>query len=77
MAVLYTKLFNLLESRGLSSTYWLVNHGIYYKTLERLKKNSPVSTKTIGVLCELLDCQPGDIMEYIKDEDVQYEPSNR
>lgn len=66
MPIMYTKLFKLLESRGLSSTYWLVNHGIYCKTLERLKKNTPVSTKTIGALCELLDCQPGDIMEYKK-----------
>ena len=37
-------------------------------TLQNLRNNEPVSTETIAILCEILDCQPGDIMEYVKDD---------
>ena len=30
-----------------------------------LNKSKRVDTETINRLCEVLDCQPGDIMEYI------------
>ena len=36
--------------------------------LRRLIKNSDVNTSTIIKLCELLNCQPGDIMEYVDSE---------
>ena len=32
-----------------------------------LSKNKRVDTETISRLCEVLDCQPGDIMEYVED----------
>lgn len=34
----------------------------------RLKKNSYVSTHTIEVLCQILDCNVEDIMEYRPDQ---------
>lgn len=34
-----------------------------------LNKSKRVDTETISRLCEVLECQPGDIMEYVeKDE---------
>lgn len=36
-------------------------------TITSLGKGSPVSTETINKICEFLDVQPGDIMEYIPD----------
>jgi len=35
--------------------------------MARLAKNETVKTDTIGKICEALECQPGDIMEYIND----------
>lgn len=37
-------------------------------TLQHIRKDEPISTKSIEKLCEALNCQPGDIMEYIEDE---------
>ena len=34
-------------------------------TLQRLRTGDPVSWDNMSTLCTLLDCQPGDIMEYI------------
>ena len=36
-------------------------------TLQRLKKGESVSTDTIASLCEALNCQPADIMEYVNE----------
>ncbi len=32
-----------------------------------LNKNKRVDTETINRLCEVLECQPGDIMEYVEE----------
>lgn len=37
-------------------------------TLSQLRKGELVSWATIDTLCRLLDCQPGDILEYIPDD---------
>lgn len=37
-------------------------------TMQRIRNNQSVSTDTIGVICELCDCQPGDLMVYIKED---------
>ena len=36
-------------------------------TLQQLRNNEPVSWASIATICQLLDCQPGDIMEYAPD----------
>ena len=65
MPIKYEKLIRLLEKREVS-TYYLINNGIMGKeTLRRIQRNDGhISTQTIEKLCELLDCQPGDIIEY-------------
>lgn len=38
-------------------------------TLQRLRRNpATINSSSIEVICKFLDCQPGDFMEYIKDE---------
>ena len=37
---------------------------------KRLKRNESVSTHTIEMFCKILDCEVGDIMQYIRDEET-------
>lgn len=37
-------------------------------TVQRLRHSQSVSYEVLAKLCELLDCQPGDILEYVPDE---------
>lgn len=37
------------------------------KVINRLTHDRSVTVTSIMQLCEILDCQPGDIMEYVKD----------
>ena len=38
-------------------------------TMAKISKNEYVSLKVIESICRELNCQPGDIMEYISEED--------
>lgn len=54
------------------STYTLIkNHRVSGSTLDRLRKNLPISTMTINDLCRILDCDINNIAQYIPSEDDQ------
>lgn len=70
MSIRYDKLFQILKERGHSSNYWLRQNGIHSTTASKLKKNERVNTDTINTICKLLNVQPGDIMEYVSDDEA-------
>ena len=37
-------------------------------TIQKLRNFELVSWENINTICKLLNCQPGDMMEYVKDE---------
>lgn len=39
-------------------------------TIQKLRDNKPISWANIAHICELLNCQPGDIMEYIEEDNA-------
>lgn len=54
------------------STYTLIkNHKISSSTIDKLRKNKPITTTTLNDLCRILDCPVEDILEYIPSEDDQ------
>ena len=68
MAISYEKLFILIKARG-RTEYYLRQNGISPSILDKLKHNrGGLDARTIEKLCALLDCQPGDIMEYVTEE---------
>lgn len=38
-------------------------------TMQKFREGKPVSTDNIGTLCKMLGCQPGDILEYVQDDE--------
>ena len=34
-------------------------------TLQNIRKGKSITTDSIAALCEALNCQPGDILEYV------------
>lgn len=69
MAIVYkTDILNALKAKG-HSTYSLRTKKILGEaTIQKIRKKELVSWKNMSTLCKLLDCQPGDLLEYIKDE---------
>lgn len=69
MPISFEKAVDLLEKAGIT-TYTIRKTGVLgQSTMTKLRSNKCVTTDTIEVLCKLLNCQPGDLMEYIPDEE--------
>lgn len=66
MAINYNKLFALMEEKKIKK-YHLRQQGIHAAVMDKLVKCKNVDISTIDKLCKLLDCQPGDILEYTPD----------
>ena len=69
MSIKYDKLFALFEAKGISSYKLRKDNLISQAALQKIRSGTgDIDTRTIKRLCAALDCQPGDIMEYVKDE---------
>ena len=67
MSLSYEKLFILMKEKGLTTYRIRKENIISQSALSALKNGKSVTTETIEKLCRALDCQPGDIMEYVED----------
>ncbi|MBE5941051.1 MAG: helix-turn-helix transcriptional regulator [Lachnospiraceae bacterium] len=65
--ITYEKLFEILKDKGYNKN-WLRNNGIHALTVSKLIKNENVNITTINQLCNLLECEPCDILTYTKDK---------
>lgn len=54
-----------LKEKGYSSTRIRNEKIIGQSYLQQIRHGELVSWQTIDKLCKLLDCQPGDILEYV------------
>lgn len=63
----YNKLWETMKQKGISQ-YRLINeYHISSGQLDRLRKNSNVSTYTLDQLCRILHCRLEDIAEFVED----------
>lgn len=67
----YDKLFRALEAAGINTTQIrrdkIMSQNAYYGIRRGEQVNLTLST--IDKLCSLLQCQPGDLVEWVPDED--------
>lgn len=60
-----------LRSSG-ESTYTLIkNHHISSSTIDKLRKNKPITTTTINDLCRIFGCNVENIMTYVVSDQDQ------
>lgn len=62
----YKPFQKLLIDRGIKKQDLIKIAGISWGTMARLNTNQYVSLEVIDKLCVALDCQPGDLIEFIK-----------
>lgn len=67
MAIHYNNLQTLMEIKGIKK-FDLRKAGVNSQILDKALSNGNIDTRTINKLCRLLNCQPGDFMEYVPDE---------
>lgn len=65
----YAPFWETLKRKDITQ-YQLINkYHISAGQLSRMRSNSYISTHTVDILCQILDCPVEDIMKYIKDSD--------
>lgn len=69
--VIVTRLDRMLAERKVSSRDLALKIGLSEVNLSRIKtgKVSAMRFSTLEALCQALHCQPGDLLEYVPDED--------
>lgn len=63
----YKEVLKQLKQNGYSTYYLSKNKIMGNSKIQNIRDNK-VDAKTINQICQLLNCQPGDILEYIPDE---------
>ena len=69
--IVYTPFWRTLQASK-ETTYTLIkDHHISSSTIDKLRKNKPITTTTINDLCRILQCGVSDILEYIPSSEDQ------
>ena len=64
----YEPFWRTIAARGIS-TYALINrHGILPDTIQRLRSGRPITTTTLNTLCQVIDCNISDVMEFVPEQ---------
>ena len=71
--LVYRKLLNLMSTRGITKSK-LREYGFSPNLIYKLERGEQMNTINIDKLCALLNCQPGDIMEYVPDQPQADQP---
>lgn len=71
MSVSYNKLWKLLIDRNMKRTELRIAAGISSSTLAKLGKNESVTTDVLVRICKTLNCDIGEIMEVVPDENAE------
>ncbi|KAB3534422.1 helix-turn-helix transcriptional regulator [Alkaliphilus pronyensis] len=67
MAIKFYKLMDQLNRKEISKGDLQSMTGISSATVAKLSAHKTVSLDVIDKICQALNCQPGDIMEYVPD----------
>lgn len=66
--IIYNKFNALLEEKGVGKTELQKKLEISPSTMANFAKNKYVAMSIIDKICSELKCQPGDIMEWVENE---------
>ena len=73
MEVSYKKLWKLLIDKDMKKKYLLATAGISWASVTKLSKGETVSMEVLMKICKALDCNIGDIMDLIPEEEASSE----
>ena len=66
--IVYDGLWEVMKEKGISQYALIKKHKVSPAQITRLKRNESVSTHTIDTFFKILECDVGDIMKHVPDE---------
>lgn len=64
----YAPLWRTMEEKGITTYLLITKYQINPRTINNLKHNQGITVYTMERLCEILNCTPNDIVEFIRGE---------
>ena len=62
--IFYQDILQKLAAKGWTSYRLRKEKALPESVLTRIRQGQPITTETIDKICELLECQPGDILKW-------------
>ena len=63
----YAPFYETLIKKEITEYNLIFKQGFSANTLHRMKKGEAINTKTLDALCYALDCEVGDIIEFVEE----------
>jgi putative transcriptional regulator len=60
-----------LREKGFNTTRLRKEKLLAESTIQKLREKRPIAWQNINEICRMLDCQPGDFLEYIPETEEQ------
>ena len=76
MQISYNKLWKKMIDKNINRTQLKEQAKISTNAVAKLGKNEPISMETLEKICKVLECNIGEIMEFIYDGDSVESVSN-
>lgn len=70
MAISYDGLFRKLNSKHLTLYDFLLKFDMSLETGRKFRKNLPLSLRTLEKVCNFLDCNIGDVVEFVPEKET-------
>lgn len=70
MIISYNKMWKLLIDKNMKRKDLKEKAEVSQNVMARLSKNQAVNMDTMGKICKVLQCDIGDVMEFIPEEDA-------
>lgn len=70
MAISYNGLFRVLNSRHLTLGDFLLKFDMSLETGRKFRKNKPLSLMTLEKVCNFLNCNIGDVVEFVPEKET-------
>ena len=67
----YRPLFETMLKKGITEYQLIYKQGFSANTIHRIKHGMAISTRTLDMLCFVLDCRVEEIIEYVSDDAAQ------
>ena len=71
--ITYYKLLDILNRRGMTREELRIKAGITTNAIRAINNNDYISLKVIDKICNVLKCQPGDILEWIEKDSWNFQ----
>lgn len=71
MAISYKKLWKILIDKDMKKKDLQIAAGVSWSSITKLSKGEPVSMEVLIKVCKTLECDIGNIIELVPDEDTE------